>query len=100
MRLLVLTSHADSLNSIRPEAEIFISMQELGVDVTVMTQADGVYNDQLRNAGVRLVNFVPEKKFEAAMKKFDMDSSGQLDIKECVLMEVFIEVRDSPKIYA
>ncbi len=64
MRLLVLTSHADSLNSIRPEAEIFISMQELGVDVTVMTQADGVYNDRLRKAGVRLVNFVPQKKFD------------------------------------
>jgi len=73
MRLLVLTSHADSLNSIRPEAEIFIGLQELGVDVTVMTQVDGIYNEQLRSAGVRLVDFVPSKKFDRHAVRYVRD---------------------------
>jgi len=64
MRLLVLSSHDDTFNAIRPEAEIFIGMQKLGVDVTVMTQADGVYNKQMAAAGIKLVDFAPAKKFD------------------------------------
>jgi len=80
MRLLVLTSHADSLNSIRPEAEIFIGMQELGVDVTVMTQAEGVYNEQLKAAGVRLVDFVPAGKFDRKSVRYVRDYVTNNDI--------------------
>ncbi len=80
MRLLVLSSHADSLNSIRPEAEIFVGMQALGVDVTVMTQADGVYNEQLRAAGVRLVDFAPSQKFDRHAVRYVRDYVIEHDI--------------------
>jgi len=73
MRLLVLSSHADTFNSIRPEAEIFVGMQKLGVDVTVMTQADGVYNEPMAAAGIKLVDFVPAGKFDRHGVKFVRD---------------------------
>jgi len=65
MRLLVLTSHNnDSINSIRPEAEIFVGLQKLGVDVTVMTQPDGVYNNIMEAAGIKVLKQTPVRKFD------------------------------------
>jgi glycosyltransferase involved in cell wall biosynthesis len=62
MRLLCITSHRDTLNSIRPEAELFIGLQRAGVEVTVMTQGDSAYADPMREAGIEVVDFVPRRK--------------------------------------
>lgn len=62
MRLLCITSHGDTLNSVRPEAELFIGLQRAGVAVTVMTQGDSVYADPMREAGIEVVDFVPRRK--------------------------------------
>lgn len=64
MRVLVVTSHRDSLTSIRPEAELFIGLARAGVDISVMTQGDSVYADRMRAAGIALVDFEPRRKFE------------------------------------
>jgi len=62
MRLLCLTSHGDTLNSVRPEAELFIGLQKAGVAVTVMTQGDSVYAGPMREAGIEVVDFAPRRK--------------------------------------
>jgi L-malate glycosyltransferase len=62
MRVLVITSHRDSLNSIRPEAELFIGLARAGVAVTMMTQGDSVYREPMLAAGIRLVDFEPRRK--------------------------------------
>jgi len=62
MKLLCITSHADTLNSIRPEAELFIGLQQRGVELSVMTQGDSLYRPALEAAGIRCIDFVPEKK--------------------------------------
>lgn len=62
MRLLCITSHGDTLNSVRPEAELFIGLQRAGVEVTVMTQGDSVYAGPMRHAGITLVDYVPRAK--------------------------------------
>lgn len=64
MRLLFVTSHRDSLTSVRPEAELFIGLARAGAQVTVMTQADSVYADRMRAAGIRIVDFEPRGKLE------------------------------------
>jgi glycosyltransferase involved in cell wall biosynthesis len=63
MRLLCITSHGDTLNSVRPEAELFIGLQKAGVAMTVMTQGDSVYAGAMREAGIEVVDFVPRRKF-------------------------------------
>lgn len=63
MRLLCITSHADTLNSVRPEAELFIGLARAGVEVTVMTQTDSVYAGPMRSAGIGIVDFTPRRKF-------------------------------------
>jgi len=62
MRLLVISSHNDTLNSIRPEAEMFIGLQHSGVDVTVMTQGQSVYADRMRANGIRILDYAPGSK--------------------------------------
>jgi glycosyltransferase involved in cell wall biosynthesis len=66
MRVLVITSHRDSLTSIRPEAELFIGLARAGVAVTVMTQADSVYAGRMRQAGITVIGFEPSHKLEWA----------------------------------
>ncbi|MEM6818975.1 MAG: glycosyltransferase family 4 protein [Pseudomonadota bacterium] len=63
MRLLCISSHADTRNSVRPEAESFIGLQRAGVDVHVLTQRDSAYAEELRAAGVNLIHQQLRKKF-------------------------------------
>lgn len=70
MRLLCITNHGDTLNSIRPEAEIFIGLARAGVQVTVMTRADSCYADAMRAAGVTVVDFSPRRKLSLPAIRF------------------------------
>jgi glycosyltransferase involved in cell wall biosynthesis len=66
MRLLVITSHGDTLNSVRPEAEIFIGLATRGHDVTVMTGAGSPYESRMLDAGITVEHFVPSAKISPA----------------------------------
>jgi len=70
MRLLCITDHGDTLNSVRPEAEIFIGLARSGMQVTVMTQANSVYAQAMREAGVDIIDFVPQRKFSLQAIRF------------------------------
>jgi len=70
MKVLWITSHGDTLNSIRPEAEIAIGLARSGVEMHVMTQAESPYAERMREAGVVHVPFVPKKKFDFAGARF------------------------------
>ena len=69
-KLLIISSYKDTWNSVRPEAEIFIGMAKLGVDVTLMTQGDADYVPRFREHGVKVIDFHPKKKFQwSAVKR-------------------------------
>ena len=63
MKVLWITSHADTLNSIRPEAETLIGLAKRGVECEIMTQGDSAYRGAMEAAGVRVIDFVPKRKF-------------------------------------
>ena len=62
MRLLCISSHDDTLNSVRPEAELFIGLAKHGIDVTVMTEGDSVYVPMMREAGIRVIDHACRRK--------------------------------------
>jgi len=62
MNLLVMTSSGEPLNSIRPEAEIFIGLHKGGDPVTIMTGRDNVYWDRWVDAGITMVDYEPRKR--------------------------------------
>lgn len=62
-RILVISNYRKPITS-RPEAEIFISLvKDYGMDVTVMTIGDSYYANKLRESGIRVIDFLPVKKF-------------------------------------
>ncbi len=62
MRVLCISSHTDTLNSVRPEAESFIGLAGAGVHMVVMTQAESVYNEAMRDAGITIIEYQPKSK--------------------------------------
>lgn len=81
MKLLIISSYTDTWNSVRPEAEIFIGMAKLGVDVTLMTEGDAEYVSRFKENGVKIIDFHPKKKFQwSAIKRIRAElKSGQYD---------------------
>lgn len=65
-----MTSAGEPLNSIRPEAEIFIGLHRGGDPVTIMTGRDNVYWDRWVEAGIEMVDYEPRKRLVAKDVKF------------------------------
>lgn len=64
MKTLWITSHKDTLNSIRPEAETLLGLARAGMQTEVMTQGDSVYRAAMENAGVEVIDLVPARKID------------------------------------
>ncbi len=62
MNLLVMTSHAGSYNSVRPEAEIYISLAKRGYNITIMVQEDGPYNSRFLEHNIKVIPASYKKK--------------------------------------
>lgn len=62
MKILVLTQADASLNTLRPEAEIFIRLKQAGEEVIIMTGRDSVYWDRWEQAGIRCIDFEPRHR--------------------------------------
>jgi len=67
VRILVLTASGEPLNSIRPEAEMFIGWHRSGEEVTVMSAADNVYMPMWKAAGLNCIDAEPQGKFDLSM---------------------------------
>jgi L-malate glycosyltransferase len=66
IKVLVISNYRSTV-TVRPEAEIFIGLKkEFGYDVTVMTFGDGEYVPKFEEAGIRVIDFHPVKKFSWA----------------------------------
>ena len=62
IKILVISDYR-SFTSSRPEAEVFIKLKRLGVDVTIMTYAGCEYAVKFKEEGIHVIYFHPEKKF-------------------------------------
>ena len=80
--VLCLTSHADTLISVRPEAELFIGLQRAGIAVHVLTQSDSPYFERMKAAGVKVTDFHQTSKisFRAIRSVREYLSMHDIDI--------------------
>ena len=62
-RILVISNYR-SYHTVRPEAEIFIGLAKMGLDIHIMTYGDSKYCDHFKEAGITCIDFHPEKKFD------------------------------------
>ncbi len=63
LKILVISNYRTTI-TVRPEAEIFIGLQKAGHSVTIMTYGDSWYCQKFEDAGIRVIDFHPEKKFD------------------------------------
>ncbi|MFK7979743.1 MAG: glycosyltransferase family 4 protein [Saprospiraceae bacterium] len=82
MKILIISNYKDAYNSVRPEGEIFIGLQKLGFQLTIMTQADAPFVDNFRKAGIPIIDFHPTKKISRKAILFIRQAlkKGQYDI--------------------
>ncbi|MEX1189404.1 MAG: glycosyltransferase family 4 protein [Bacteroidia bacterium] len=64
MKILAISDYR-SFHTVRPEAEIFIGLAKMGEDISVMTYGDCEYAKRFKDAGIRVIDFHPEKKLDA-----------------------------------
>lgn len=69
LKLLVISNYS-GLNSSRPEAELMLGLKKAGVDITVMTPGNAEYVPFFEAAGIRVIDFHPQKKFDRSEISF------------------------------
>lgn len=80
-KILVISNYRSTV-SVRPEAEIFIGLANLGFEIEIMTYGDSPYVKKFRAAGIEVVDFHPEQKFDRTAIKFIRErlKDGEHDI--------------------
>ena len=73
IKVLAISDYRE-FHSVRPEAEIFIGLKKLGLDVHIMTYGDCEYAQRFRDAGIRVIDFHPQEKFNKDEQKFIRDT--------------------------
>ncbi len=69
IKVLVISDYQSTV-TVRPEAEIFIGLKkQFDYDVTVMTFGNGEYVSRFIDAGIRVIDYHPTKKFSWAQVK-------------------------------
>lgn len=72
IKVLAISDYRE-FHSVRPEAEIFIGLKNAGLDVHVMTYGDSEYAERFRKAGIHVIDFHPNEKFNSDELKFIRD---------------------------
>lgn len=82
MKILIISNYKDAYNSVRPEGELFIGLQQQGLEITIMTQKEAPFVSNFLKAGIRIINFHPTKKISWSSIQFIRKElqSGQYDI--------------------
>jgi len=81
LKILVISNYRSTI-TVRPEAEIFIGLAKMGFSITIMTYGDSAYVNTFREAGMRVIDFHPRKKFDRAEINFIREElrSGAYDL--------------------
>ena len=80
MNLLVLTATDGSYNSVRPEAEIYISLLKFGYNITIMTEEGSAYAARFREHGIRVIDAHYKKKISPKTIKKIRETIREHDI--------------------
>jgi len=68
-KILVISNYRSTV-TVRPEAEIFIGLAKKGWTIEVMTYGDSPYVKNFEEAGIKVIDFHPEKKFDSKAVSF------------------------------
>ncbi|MCB9197660.1 MAG: glycosyltransferase family 4 protein [Flavobacteriales bacterium] len=81
MKILVISNYND-YHTVRPEAEIFISLAQRGYDITIMTKKEFAYTKRFEANGIKVIDFLPVSKLDKTEIAFIRNEliNGQYDV--------------------
>ena len=80
IRVLVISDYRD-YHTVRPEANIFVGLAKMGFEVYVMTYPNASYLPHFKEAGITVIEFHPQNKFDKAESKRIRDFIIEKDIQ-------------------
>ncbi len=69
IKVLVISNY-NQFHAVRPEAEIFLGLKQLGFDIHIMTFGNSEYARRFRKAGITVINWHPKKKLNKKEIRF------------------------------
>ena len=69
IKVLIISGYG-SVHTSRPEAEIAIGLAKTGIDITIMTDSLSPYIEIFKDAGIKIIDYYPHKKFSRKSVKF------------------------------
>jgi len=63
IKILVISDYRH-MGTSRPEAEVLLGLDPTAFEVTLMTYKDSIYSNLLKQHGIKVIDFHPEKKFD------------------------------------
>ncbi|MEZ4685457.1 MAG: glycosyltransferase family 4 protein [Bacteroidia bacterium] len=83
VRILVISNYSD-FHATRPEAAIFIALAKRGFEVHIMTRPNSPHREAFEQAGIQVIDFHPEKKWDKAeiQRIRDFILEKQIDIMQ------------------
>lgn len=63
IKILVISDYRH-MGTTRPEAEVLLGLDPTAFEITLMTFKDSVYSNLLKQRGIKVIDFHPEKKFD------------------------------------
>ena len=69
VKILVISNYRSTI-TVRPEAEVFIGLAKMGFPITIMTYGDSAYVAHFKKAGIKVIDFHPQKKFDRREIRF------------------------------
>jgi glycosyltransferase involved in cell wall biosynthesis len=61
IKILVVSNYSNTVSA-RPEAEIFLKLAEMEVEVEIMTDENSTYANRFKNAGIAVIHHTPSSK--------------------------------------
>jgi glycosyltransferase involved in cell wall biosynthesis len=69
IKVLVISDYREYILA-RPEAEIYLGLQREGLDITIMTYPGTIHGERFKKAGIKVIEFHPDKKFHRPSIRF------------------------------
>jgi glycosyltransferase involved in cell wall biosynthesis len=63
MKILVIPNRGRSFNAVRPEAQCYIALANLGHEITVMSNSENAYIDEYKRSKVKFIELATLKKY-------------------------------------
>ena len=77
IKILVVSNYSNTVSA-RPEAEIFLKLVRMGVEVEIMTDKNSTYANKFMESGIEVIDHTPSSKINPSSISIITSNIGHL----------------------